>query len=95
MKGLISYNSFERYLFIAWAFGDYPTYAKLANALVYECTTDRDGRLLNTRGNLIGDNFPPAAVGQCLLRSQQSSLTDIPTYRHYSRSSPDFNCSAS
>ena len=94
MKELISDNGFEGYLFIAWTFGDYPGYKKLASVLVYECTTDRDGRLLNPRGNLIGDNFPPAAVGQYLLRSQQSSLTDIPTYRHSSRSSPEFNCSA-
>ena len=63
-KALDCKAGYEGYLFIAWTFGDYDTYKRLATWLVNYSTTDRDGRLLGPSGKLIGDDFPPAAVGQ-------------------------------
>ncbi|KAK0516482.1 hypothetical protein JMJ35_001085 [Cladonia borealis] len=65
-KALAWNTGCEGYLFIAWTFGDSPTYEKLAKPLVYDSTSDKAGRLLNCSGNLIGDNFPPAAFDTIL-----------------------------
>ena len=52
----------EEWLFIAWTFGDTPTYKSLARSLVLESTINDLGQCFRM-GRLLGDNMPPGAIG--------------------------------
>lgn len=53
----------EEWLFIAWTFGKELVYNTLSKHLVSSISIDESGRYLNSKGTLLGESFPPGALG--------------------------------
>ena len=57
----------EGWLFIAWTFGDTPSYKALTDLLVRHCTTVNTGECFRSGRLIVGDHIPPGSIGQSVL----------------------------
>lgn len=57
-------SGYEEWLFIAWTFGDFDTFEKLAKQLAKSCLTNQFGHCITPTGKRLDGTMPPGIVGK-------------------------------